>query len=81
VIAVVLLLSGIVLWAVAGLVLWRNSKAICHECGYDPIKGNVGWTRESIILWLVLATAFIISLWNTFWIIKAVIWISDPVLE
>ena len=81
VITVVLLLGGIVLWAVVGLLLWRNSKAICPECGYDPIKGNVGWTRESITLWLVLATCFVISLWYSFWIIKAVIWIFDPVLD
>lgn len=80
-ITVVLLLGGIVLWAVVGLLLWRNSKAICPECGYDPIKGNVGWTRESITLWLVLATCFVISLWYSFWIIKAVIWIFDPVLD
>lgn len=80
-ITVVLLLGGIVLWAVVGLLLWRNSKAICPECGYDPIKGNVGWTRESITLWLVLATCFVISLWYSFWIIKAVIWIFDPGLD
>lgn len=81
VIAVVLLLSGIVLWAAVGLILWRNSKATCPECGYDPIKGNVGWTRESIILWLVLAACSIISLWFTFWLVGLVIWIFDPVLD
>lgn len=81
VIAVVILLSGVVLWAAIGLILWRNSKATCPECGYDPIKGNVGWTRESIILWLLLATCFIISLWVTFWLIAAVTWIFNPVLD
>jgi len=81
VVAIALLLSGIVLWAAIGPILWRNSKATCSGCGYDPIRGNVGWTRESIILWLVLATCSIMSLWYTFWIIKAVIWIFDPVLD
>ncbi|MDE2937681.1 MAG: hypothetical protein OXR67_01995 [Chloroflexota bacterium] len=80
-IAVALLLIGVALWAVVGLVLWRNSKAVCPECGYDPIKGNVGWTRESIILWLLLATCFIISLWFTFWVMTAVMWIFNPVLD
>ena len=81
VIAVALLLSGILLWVVIGPVFWRNSKAACPECGHDPIKGNVGWTGESIILWLVLDACFIISMWYTFWIIKALIWILDPVLD
>ena len=81
VIAVTLLISGIVLWAAIGLILWRNSKSVCPECGCDPIKGNVGWTRESIILWLLLAICSIISLWFTFWIISAVIWLFNPVLD
>lgn len=76
-----MLLSGILLWAAVGLIVWRNSKAICPECGFDPIKGNVGWTRESIILWLLLAICFIISSWFTFWIVTGVIWIFNPVLH
>ena len=75
------LLNSIALWAVIGFILWRNSKAICPECRYDPIKGNVGWTRESIILWLLLVTCFIISSWFTFWITMAVMWMFNPVLH
>ena len=80
-IAMALLLSGLVLWAVLGPILWRNCRATCPECGCDPIKGNVGWTRESIMLWLIMAACFTISLWYAFWIIKAVIWILDPALD
>ena len=75
------LLIGIVLWAVIGFILWRNSKATCPECGYDPIKGNVGWTRESIILWLLLVACVIISSWATFGLTMGVMWICNPVLD
>lgn len=33
------------------------------------------------MLWLIMAACFTISLWYAFWIIKAVIWILDPVLD
>ena len=68
------LLIGIVLWAVIGIILWRNSKAICPECGYDPIKGNVGWTAESVILWILLVGCVMVSLWATFWFLLSVMW-------
>ena len=77
----VVLLSGIGLWAVIGFILWRNSKAACPECGYDPIKGNVGWTRESIILWILLVACVIISLWTMFGLAMAVMWIFNPVFH
>ena len=77
--AAVLLLSGIVLWVGIGFILWRNSKAICPECGYDPIKGSVGWNRESIILWILLGACVLIGLWYTFWLTIAVMWIFTPV--
>ena len=73
------LLSGIVLWAVIGFILWRNSKATCPECGYDPIDGNVGWTRESFILWILLVACVFISLWATLWLAMAVLWIFTPI--
>ena len=80
-VAAAALLSVIVQWAVIGFILWRNSKAICPECGYDPIRGNVGWTRESLILWTLLVACIIISSWITFWIAMGLIWIFTPALS
>ena len=78
-VAATALLSFVGLWAVIGFILWRNSKATCPECGCDPIKGRVGWTRESIILWALLVACIILSSWFTFWIAKGLIWIFTPV--
>ena len=79
-VAAAALLGGTIFqWPVIGFILWRNSKATCPECGCDPIKGNVGWTRESIILWTLLVACSIISSWQTFWTAKWLIWIFTPV--
>ena len=51
------------------VVLWlalRNYRAVCPDCGHAPMGGNVGWTRESFILWAGVVACFLAALWGTF---------------
>ena len=58
--------SGVVLWPALGFILWRNCGAVCPDCGHGPMGGNVGWTRESFILWAGVVACFLAALWGTF---------------
>ena len=39
---------------------------VCPDCGHGPMGGNVGWTRESFILWAGVVACFLAALWGTF---------------
>ena len=58
--------SGVVLWPALGFILWRNCRAVCPDCGHGPMGGNVGWTRESLILWAGGFACFLVGLWGAF---------------
>ena len=58
--------SGVALWPALELILWRNCRAVCPDCGHGPMGGNVGWTRESLILWAGVVACFLAALWGTF---------------
>ena len=36
------------------------------DYGHGPVGGNVGWTRESFILWAGVVACFLAALWGTF---------------
>ena len=79
--AAAFLVNGTALWLLIGFILWRNSKAVCPECGHEPIKGIVGWTRESIFLLLILIPCFIVSLWATFFLAGLLIWAATLLID
>ena len=58
--------SGVALWPALGFILWRNCRAVCPDCGHGPMGGNVGWIRESFILWAGVVACFLAALWRTF---------------
>ena len=68
-------LLSMVLTPVIGVVpviwfcLWRNSKAVCPACGADPFYAPgeprtlpVGWTSESVALWVLVACCCLVAL-------------------
>ena len=79
--ATIVLFGGIASWTIVGLLLWRNCRAICPDCGRDPIQGSVGWTRESVVLWTVLAGCTASSLWVTVYFVWLLIWIFTMIFK
>ena len=79
--AIVVLFNGVASWAAVGLLLWRNCKAICPDCGRDPVQGGVGWNRESVILWTAITGCIAYSLWTTFYFVLLIIWMFTLLLE
>ena len=75
------LFNGVALWSLVGFILWRNSKGVCPECGHEPIRGSVGWTRESVFLWLLLILSVSASLWFTYFLFRLLIWAVALILE
>ena len=67
--------SGVALWPVLGFILWRNCRAVCPDCGHGPMGGNVGWTRESLILWAGGFACFLAALWGTFHLALLLAWL------
>ena len=63
------------LWAALGFILWRNCRAVCPECGNGPMDGNVGWTRESLILWAGVVACFLGAVWGTFHVALLLAWL------
>ena len=53
------------LWLALGFILRRNCRAVCPDCGHGPLGGNVGWNRESLMLWAVGFACFLAALWGT----------------
>ena len=53
---------GGVLWLALGFILWRNCGTVCVEYGHGPMAGNVGWNRESLMLWAVGFACFLAAL-------------------
>ena len=54
------------LWLALGFILRRNCRAVCPDCGHGPMGGNVGWTRESLILYASGFACFLVGLWGAF---------------
>ena len=67
--------GGVALWLALGLILWRNCRAVCPDCGHGPMGGNVGWTRESFILWAGVVACFLAALWGTFHLALLLAWL------
>ena len=40
-----------------------------------PMGGNVGWTRESLILWADVVACFLGALWGTFHVALLLAWL------
>ena len=67
--------SGVALWLALGFILWRNCRGSCPDCGHGPMGGNVGWTRESLILWAGGFACFLVGLWGAFHLALLLIWL------
>ena len=67
--------GGVGLWPALGFILWRNCRAVCPDCGHGPMGGNVGWTRESFILWAGVVACFLAALWGTFHLALLLTWL------
>ena len=66
--------GGVALWLALGFILWRNCKRVCPECSSGPMGGNVGWTRESLILWVGVVACFLGALWGSFHVALLLAW-------
>ena len=64
--------GGVALWLALRFILWRNCRAVCPDCGHGPMGGNVGWTRESFILWAGVVACFLAALWGAFHLARLV---------
>ena len=67
--------GGLALWLALGLILWRNCRAVCPDCGHGPMGGNVGWNRESLILYAGGFACFLVGLWGAFHLALLLIWL------
>ena len=56
------------LWLALGFTLRRNCRAGRPDCGHGPMGGNVGWNRESLILWAGGFACFLVGLWGAFYL-------------
>ena len=66
--------GAVALWLALGFILWRNCRAVCPDCGHDPMGGNIGWTREFLILWAGGFACFLVGLWGAFHPALLLIW-------
>ena len=72
---VLAMLGGVALWPALGFILWRNCRAVCPDCGHDPMGGNIGWNRESLILYAGGFACFLVGLWGTFHLALLLAWL------
>ena len=67
--------GGLALWLALEFILWQSCRAVCPDCGHDPMGGNVGWNRESLILYVGGFACFLVGLWGAFHLALLLIWL------
>ena len=65
----------VALWLALGFILRRNCRAVCPDCSHGPMGGNVGWNRESLMLWAGVVACFLGAVWGTFHLALLLAWL------